>query len=459
MSVAGVPDGLLGPLLDAAAEVLHGLAPAEVPTSLRTLAGFDRRRLAGATARQQLRRGLDLDAGFRDRVVTEFLDRPQVRAVLDAWVPADAIDAAAAAADRDDLAWWASALYAARPDGYEFGLGAACAQDRTRAEARRLADEAQAGEARVAGAEEARRRAEAALADVRAELTRTDAELRDERRSRREREEAAAARVTAAERAVREAEAALRAAERVGGDAEARARREADRARDAERRLREQARLTATPPPPPGPDPAEVADLAKAARDVTRRLEALARSAASTAASTAAPASAAPASPGSSAAPAASAPSGRRVAVPCPPGLHVDQPEAVEAMLRAPGVVCLVDGYNVSIKAWPQAPIARQREQLVSALHRAHLRLRSHAIVVFDGADVESGPARRVEGVRVVFSPPDRPADPVIIEQLGGLGLHVPVLVASDDHWVRDAATAAGATPVRTDALLAVLRR
>jgi len=444
VSVAGVPDGLLGPLLDAAAEVLHGLAPADVPTSLRTLAGFDRRGLTGATARLQLRRGLDLDAGFRERVVAEFLDRPQVRTVLDAWVPADAVDAAAVAAERDDLAWWASALYAARPEGYEFGLGAACTQDRTRAEARRLADEAQAGEARVAGAEEARRRAEAALADVRAELTRTDGELREERRSRREREEAAADRVTAAERVAREAEAALRAAERVGGDAEARARREADRARDAERRLREQARQTATPPPGPGPDPAEVADLARAARDVTRRLDALARSTASSA-------PAAPAAP--------AAPSGRRVTVPCPPGLHVDQPEAVEAMLRSPGVVCLVDGYNVSIKAWPQVPIAQQREQLVSALHRAHLRLRSHAIVVFDGADVEGGPARRVEGVRVVFSPADRPADPVIIEQLRGLGLHVPVLVASDDHWVRDAAAAAGATPVRTDVLLAVLRR
>ncbi|MFO1538472.1 MAG: NYN domain-containing protein, partial [Actinomycetota bacterium] len=95
----------------------------------------------------------------------------------------------------------------------------------------------------------------------------------------------------------------------------------------------------------------------------------------------------------------------------------------------------------------------------VSARHRAPRRRRPHAIVVFDGADVEGGPARRVEGVRVVFSPADRPADPVIIEQLRGLGLHVPVLVASDDHWVRDAAAAAGATPVRTDVLLAVLRR
>ena len=449
MTDAGVPDALLGPLLDAAAEVLQGLAPEAVPPALRTLAGFDRRSLAGATARQQLRRAIDLDPEFRDAVVADFVTRPQVQAVLDAWVPVDAVDGADAAAERDDLAWWASALYAARPEGHLFGLGVAAAHDRTRAAARRLAAEAQAGAARMAGAEEARRRAEAALADVRAELARTDGELREERRSRREREETAAARVEAAERTAREAEAALRTAERTGNDAEARARREADRARDAERRLREQARQASTPPPPPGPDPAEVADLVKAARDVTRRLEVLART-------TAAAASAGGGAPAPT--PATAPTPGRRVPVPCPPGLRVEQPEAVERMLQTPGVVLIVDGYNVSKRAWPHVTIAEQREHLVAMLGRVHLRLRCEVLVVFDGADVARRPTRRVGGVGVVFSPPDRIADHVIVDEVRGLGPEVPVLVASDDRWVRDAVAAAGATPVATDPLLAVLR-
>lgn len=128
-------------------------------------------------------------------------------------------------------------------------------------------------------------------------------------------------------------------------------------------------------------------------------------------------------------------------------------------MVGTEGLVLLVDGYNVTMRGWPGTPVAQQRDQLVSALHRLHLRLRSHAIVVFDGADVEGVVPRRSPGVRVVFSPDGRDADPVIIEQLRAMPARVPVLVASSDHWVRDEATRAGATVVPADALLAVLRR
>src|SRR3954454_13860979 len=132
MSRSAVPDPLLAPLLDVAADVLLGLGPADVPPALRVLATFDRRGFNGATARQQLRRALDLDDGFRAATVAAFTARPEVVAVLDAWEPATAAEAAAEAADRDDLPRWASALYAAEPAGAEFGLGVACAEDRRR---------------------------------------------------------------------------------------------------------------------------------------------------------------------------------------------------------------------------------------------------------------------------------------------------------------------------------------
>jgi predicted RNA-binding protein with PIN domain len=139
--------------------------------------------------------------------------------------------------------------------------------------------------------------------------------------------------------------------------------------------------------------------------------------------------------------------------------LRAEQPDAIEAMLRTPGMVLVVDGYNVSMAGWPGAPVDQQRDQLISALIRLHLRLRCHAIVVFDGADVEGVPHRRTPGVRVVFSPAGQPADPVIIRELRALPRRVPVLVASSDGWVRDEAGRDGATVVPSDALLAVLRR
>ncbi len=68
-----VPELLLVPLLDVAAEVLRAMDPAEVPVTLRPLIGFDRRGLARSAARHQLHRALQTDEAFRDR------DDPPVR--------------------------------------------------------------------------------------------------------------------------------------------------------------------------------------------------------------------------------------------------------------------------------------------------------------------------------------------------------------------------------------------
>ena len=452
-----MPDQLLVPLLDAAADVLRALEPVAVPAALRALAGFDRRGLTNATARHQLRRALDLDDAFRSRVVEAFGARPEVVAALDGWSPESAITRARDAAARDDLAVLTSALYAARPEGFEFGLGVACAEDRERRDARALSDDLRAQSAQVAAAEERRRRTESDLATARADAARLDAELREERRGRRDRESAAARQAEDATKRARESDAALDKAKRDLELAETRARREAERARDAERRLREQRREA--PAPPAGADwivskhagDLDLEDLVRRARDLADEL-----------------ARALPGPPpGGPTRPAAPPPdpgrptpeAGRRTAVPCPPGLRADQPEGLDAMLRTRGVVLVVDGYNVSMSGWPETPVDRQRDQLVGALERLHLRLRCDVVVVFDGADVVGVQPRRTRGVRVVFSPAGEPADPVIIREVAALPLRVPVVVASSDGWVRDHAVLEGATPVASPTLLDVLRR
>lgn len=452
MKDGAVPDQLLLPLLDAAADVLRGLDAAAVPAALRTLAGFDRRGLSNTAARHQLRRALDLDADFRAAVVETFAVRPEVRSVLDGWTRSVALTRAREAAARDDLAILTSALYATEPDGFEFGLGVSCAEDRELRDARSLHDDLRAQSARVAAAEEGRRRAEGDLSKALAEAARLEGELRDERRGRRDRESAADRQAEEASKRAREADAALDKAKRDVELAETRAHREAERARDAERRLRELRRES--PPAPPGgawavPKSAGGPDLEDLVRRARELAEALAR---------AIPGPPPPAPPTPPPGPRGSPPT-RRTSVPCPPGLRADQPEGLDGMLRTRGVVLVVDGYNVSMAGWPGTPVDRQRDQLVGALERLHLRLRCDVVVVFDGADVVGVAPRRTRGVRVVFSPAGEPADPVIIREVAALPLRVPVVVASSDGWVRDHAVREGATPVAAATLLDVLRR
>src|SRR6187401_1723077 len=53
-----VPDALLLPLLEVAADVLKSLDPVDAPASLRPLLGFDRRRMLTGPGPRQLRRAI-----------------------------------------------------------------------------------------------------------------------------------------------------------------------------------------------------------------------------------------------------------------------------------------------------------------------------------------------------------------------------------------------------------------
>ena len=67
--VPPIPEALLAPLLDDAATILRGLAPHEVPASLRAVSGFDARGLARGPARRQLARTLADTGSFAVRGV------------------------------------------------------------------------------------------------------------------------------------------------------------------------------------------------------------------------------------------------------------------------------------------------------------------------------------------------------------------------------------------------------
>jgi hypothetical protein len=203
-----VPETLLVPLLEVAAEIVTELAPAETPGVLRPLAGFDRRRLTTSSpARQQLRKALDADDDFRMHVVDAFREKPEVTAALEAWSVDAAIALVEDAAARADLPLLASTLYAARPRGWTYGLGVVCAAAELARTEKEQADDAKAAEVRLASVDEARRRAEGARDASLLDVARLEDELKEERRSRREREGRADTEVQEAERRSRDAEA------------------------------------------------------------------------------------------------------------------------------------------------------------------------------------------------------------------------------------------------------------
>lgn len=453
-----VPEALLVPLLDEAGEVVRTLEPDDVPPALRALRGFDRRGLAHGPARRQLRRALESDETFRERVVERFVGRPEVVALLDAWEPAAAVAAAADAADRDDLALLASALWAARPEGAAFGLGAlSAAHERRRREWGDAAD-AQALEQRLAEHEEAVRRAETARRTAEAEAARLDAALHDERRSRRAREEQAEAEADAARRHAEALEVEVDRARDAADTADQRAGREAKRVHALEDDLRRvraelaEARAAREEEPPTrlGPDDARIlADAADAARRLAGSLDALVGRAGSRPAPQPPRPSAEPSSR-----PSRERPLARRVQPTLPPGLVADSVAGLTAMLRSPGLVLVVDGYNVSQRAWHDSTPSEQRTRLAMALTQLHLRYGCDVTAVFDGDGTEGVPPLRRPGLRVLFSSGDEEADEVVVRVIADLPKRVPVVAVSSDAWVREHADEEGACVVSADTLL-----
>jgi predicted RNA-binding protein with PIN domain len=141
-----------------------------------------------------------------------------------------------------------------------------------------------------------------------------------------------------------------------------------------------------------------------------------------------------------------------------PGGVWADSPEAALHLLRAPGVLLVVDGYNVAKLGWPQLPLADQRARLLDALDELAARYGTEVRVVFDGADVAQLPVGR-RYIRVEFSPPDVTADDVIVGLASSLPAERPIVVATNDGEVRSGVKAAGANVIRSEQLLAVARR
>jgi predicted RNA-binding protein with PIN domain len=385
----------------------------------------------------------------------------------------------------------ASWLWLTRPDGWEAELGRLEVEAARTATSARAEQEERSARRRLAAAEEARQRADAAAVAATASATRAGEELTTERLARRAAEaraETLAARVADLEGQVDAIRARAGDAERdgrhlrqAGADLAA----ERDRLRDEVATLAAQiagARARPEEPSPPAPREttadvaARIAEAASAASQLGAALSAAAELFGGPPATTAgvgrgpgqatdptlsqAGAEAMP-DPAVPPAPPPARPLGpRRQPTPLPPAVFDDTAEAALHLVRVPGMILLVDGYNVSLQAWPDIPIPEQRGRLVDALAGLAARTGVEAQVVFDGAEQaehRAGGLPPRSPVRVRFSPPDVDADDVLIELVDTLPPGRPVTVATSDRRVQDEVRRRGGNIISTAQLLAVV--
>ncbi|MGH7357311.1 MAG: hypothetical protein ACREJR_00685, partial [Candidatus Rokuibacteriota bacterium] len=157
---------------------------------------------------------------------------------LERWRVDDAVELVTEAADRSDLPLLASTLVAARPDGWEFGLGVIRALYEQAVNEQAVEQEREASGVRINQLEIAVAREESARTAAQQEADRANAALRSERQIRRTRDQETGRDQAVLQRRLDEAEAG-RAAERDAREAaDARADREAERALAAERAAR-----------------------------------------------------------------------------------------------------------------------------------------------------------------------------------------------------------------------------
>jgi hypothetical protein len=148
----------------------------------------------------------------------------------------------------------------------------------------------------------------------------------------------------------------------------------------------------------------------------------------------------------------------RRTPLPLPGGVFADTVPAATHLVRQPGVLLVVDGYNAAKRGWPDDALAVQRERLLDALEELVARHGTAVHVVFDGADLWTAPPGR-RHLRIEFSPAGVTADEIIVELVGTLPVDRPIVVATNDGEVRAGARAGGANVISSEQLLAVARR
>jgi len=408
-------DGLVRDACELAVAVAQSMEARDVPPALRRYLRMQR--LPGASALSAIRRVLDTDDDFR------------------------AVIAAAASEDVIDRPSW---LFLTRPDGWADELTSLSESTTSASAAAQHERDERAAQRKLASVES---KLEDALASLREAASRADTEH--------------AARV-AAEVSVRSLSERVDALRHERDDARRRLALAESRLAELETAHPLAAAVEREPEPAPPPQPAIDLDAVTTAIARARAaLDAVADAVRPSPPDTP-PSPTPPATPASTPPPPPPPPrTARRQPLRLPGGMLDDSFDAADWLVRRPGAVVLVDGYNCTLRDAPTAglPIPEQRRRLVDALTELASRTHTDVEVVFDGSNHQPIASTGRTAVRVRFSPDGVEADDVLIELVDRAPAERPVAMVSSDNRVRDAARQRGANVIAAKQLLAMLGR
>lgn len=140
--------------------------------------------------------------------------------------------------------------------------------------------------------------------------------------------------------------------------------------------------------------------------------------------------------------------------------LGAESPALLEQLLAMPRSRLIVDGYNVSKRAWPSSSLEAQRNRLAGGLAALVARTGAETTLVFDAAETDHRPpVVAPRGVRVLYSPRGVIADDVVRDLVAVEPAGRVVVVVTADRAVADDVARSGARVVDPDALLGLLAR
>jgi YacP-like NYN domain len=148
-----------------------------------------------------------------------------------------------------------------------------------------------------------------------------------------------------------------------------------------------------------------------------------------------------------------------RKPVALPGGVYGSSAAAAEFLVRHPGVVVLVDGYNVAKLGWPQLDLEAQRQRCIDTCEDVARRFGANIAVVFDGASVAGASAKGRRLVRVAFSPEGVIADDVLRAEVDAISVETAVLVVTNDQAVLSDVRSMGANTLSSEQWLGLGRR
>lgn len=472
-----IPDFLLMPLIEAAFSVVKKEEESSIPTSLRRISHFDSKALSHATARTQIIQSILTHAEFAQRVEEEFFARVEVGIAYSQWSIDSAHDIVAQAATRNDLPLIASILWLKKPDGYEFGLGLIIAYSAVVVLENEQRESQRAVQTRITHAENSHEKEKNRADLLAADVERLEKELREERTSRRAREMRHEKQLSTLQTQVDQNDEVVERLKDGQERHQQRVEREASRAHELESRLRvaqEEAHNKGEKITQLQEQLASAlsSDIELTYEDLQKLIvaqneaESIAKTILSVMNKTRTILSNdTVGSQKIASIPTAPTPVARtervtsgttprsRTAVVVPPGRMLESDEALRTVFTQQDLVVLIDGYNVSLNAFPDLSLELQRERTVACVTNIETRYHPACVVIFDG-DSATTRGRVHSKVHVVFSPAGTSADDVIVDRIKMTPIEKPILVVTSDNNLRSRVKGLGCESISSSAFI-----